>query len=369
LVGSAISLNTTAFTSNNNSFTIGDKDPQNVNQSFIGGLKHFWVSSVEHTQANITYFYNSGNVRDQGLVLNPVNLVFYFNFEGPLVDRGILDFGTASSGISVNTSESTFISVNPQTLINSFVVQVKNAGIWNNMVCWPLRNFQNGNTSGTAFSLGGKASINLSILNYLSGTTQTEQGLFTNDGSSVLSTILGSTNTWTDASLVSVMNTNVVMNGFAGFPLILQLSTNNYSNSGTYDLICNGDENRAYRGSIKNASTFVQTPDVTNTYRSRFIASTLTPSSVTCSINNSSPLSISNSTSQAAVFDRISVGTRYAGSNTPQISSANSYGGYDYAIAPPASYLAFKAIFDTNINISTFYSIYKNTLGVGLPLP
>jgi hypothetical protein len=39
--------------------------------------------------------------------------------------------------------------------INAFVVGVKALGLWNNMVCWPLRSAQNKGSGTTAYSLGG----------------------------------------------------------------------------------------------------------------------------------------------------------------------------------------------------------------------
>ncbi len=39
--------------------------------------------------------------------------------------------------------------------INAFVRGVKALGLWNSMVCWPLRSTQNAGTGTTAYSLGG----------------------------------------------------------------------------------------------------------------------------------------------------------------------------------------------------------------------
>jgi uncharacterized membrane protein (UPF0136 family) len=42
-----------------------------------------------------------------------------------------------------------------KTQINSFVKGIKDLGLYNNMVCWPLRSSQNAGTGTTAYSLGG----------------------------------------------------------------------------------------------------------------------------------------------------------------------------------------------------------------------
>jgi hypothetical protein len=47
-----------------------------------------------------------------------------------------------------------------QSQINSFVVGVKSIGIWDNMVCYPLRSSQNKGSGSTVYSLGGLGTYN-----------------------------------------------------------------------------------------------------------------------------------------------------------------------------------------------------------------
>jgi hypothetical protein len=49
--------------------------------------------------------------------------------------------------------------------ISDFVRGVKNLGLWNNMVCWPLRSTQNAGTGTTAYSLGGLGTFNGTLVN------------------------------------------------------------------------------------------------------------------------------------------------------------------------------------------------------------
>jgi hypothetical protein len=42
-----------------------------------------------------------------------------------------------------------------KTQINSFVKGIKDLGLYNNMVCWPLRSSQNAGTGTTAYSFRG----------------------------------------------------------------------------------------------------------------------------------------------------------------------------------------------------------------------
>ena len=49
--------------------------------------------------------------------------------------------------------------------INAFVKGVKNLGLYNSMVCWPLRSSQNAGTGTTAYSLGGLGTYNGTLTN------------------------------------------------------------------------------------------------------------------------------------------------------------------------------------------------------------
>jgi hypothetical protein len=49
--------------------------------------------------------------------------------------------------------------------INAFVKGIKNLGLYNNMVCWPLRSSQNAGTGTTAYSLGGLGTFNGTLVN------------------------------------------------------------------------------------------------------------------------------------------------------------------------------------------------------------
>jgi hypothetical protein len=49
--------------------------------------------------------------------------------------------------------------------INDFVKGIKALGLWNSMVCWPLRSSQNAGTGSTAYSLGGLGTYNGTLVN------------------------------------------------------------------------------------------------------------------------------------------------------------------------------------------------------------
>ena len=60
--------------------------------------------------------------------------------------------------------------------LSAFVKGVKELGLWSNMVCWPLRSTQNAGTGTTAFSLGGLGTYNGTLVN---GPTWTDSGVTT----------------------------------------------------------------------------------------------------------------------------------------------------------------------------------------------
>jgi hypothetical protein len=60
----------------------------------------------------------------------------------------------------INTSGAT-----DRAALNHFVKAVKRLGLWNSMVCWPLRSTQNAGTGSTAYSLGGLGTYNGTLIN------------------------------------------------------------------------------------------------------------------------------------------------------------------------------------------------------------
>lgn len=49
--------------------------------------------------------------------------------------------------------------------LNYFVKGIKRLGLWDDMVCWPLRSAQNAGTGSTAYSLGGLGTYNGTLVN------------------------------------------------------------------------------------------------------------------------------------------------------------------------------------------------------------
>jgi len=62
--------------------------------------------------------------------------------------------------VFINTSGAT-----DRAAINYFVKGIKRLGLWDDMVCWPLRSAQNAGTGSTAYSLGGLDTYNGTLVN------------------------------------------------------------------------------------------------------------------------------------------------------------------------------------------------------------
>lgn len=70
--------------------------------------------------------------------------------------------------LAVDSDAQSFITASGATdieAIDKFVKGVKNLGLWNSLVCWPLRSSQNAGTGTTAYSLGGLGTFNGTLTN------------------------------------------------------------------------------------------------------------------------------------------------------------------------------------------------------------
>jgi hypothetical protein len=89
----------------------------------------------------------------------------------------------------------------PRQQIRDFAKGVNDLGLWNSMVCWPLRSSQNYGSGTTAFSLGGLGTYNGTLVN---GPTWGASGL---------------TTTFTNTQFGSVSNQHAFTSLFFSSPL------------------------------------------------------------------------------------------------------------------------------------------------------
>jgi hypothetical protein len=74
----------------------------------------------------------------------------------------------ALRGPSVDPDVAAYVATSGATdvaALSTFVKGVKELGLWDDMVCWPLRSTQNAGTGTTAYSLGGLGTFNGTLVN------------------------------------------------------------------------------------------------------------------------------------------------------------------------------------------------------------
>ena len=76
-----------------------------------------------------------------------------------------LDIDTIRYAQRVKSGSGTTILTEPLKQINKFVIGVKKLGLWNSMVCWPMRGIHNAGTGSTVYSLGGLGTYNGTMVN------------------------------------------------------------------------------------------------------------------------------------------------------------------------------------------------------------
>jgi hypothetical protein len=86
-----------------------------------------------------------------------------------------LDRDTIAFAQRVRVGSGTTILPNNLIQLNKFVVGIKRMGIWNQMVCWPMRSTQNAGRGSTVYSLGGLGTFNGTMVN---GPTWGSNGMF-----------------------------------------------------------------------------------------------------------------------------------------------------------------------------------------------
>ena len=236
--------------------------------------------------------------------------------------------------------------------INAFVVGVKGLGLWNNMVCWPLRSAQNKGSGTTAYSLGGYGTFDGTLSGSILPTWQSTgiQSSGTNYSSyiSISSTITSLISS--GASIFGVV-TNDVDDNYAVFEVQNDVLGNQYPS-----VLCNFANGAGVIPVVtRNGSRYYQ-----NTRGGNFSA------------GFSSVAGIIRSTSQAN-FRNGSLIANETGLQQLNPTSSNRYriansGAYpNPGVICPFSFVSSTMLSDSDV--SSLHSLYKTTLGTGLGLP
>jgi hypothetical protein len=121
------------------------------------------------TASEVTQLWNNGAGRtyaslDSGLRTNLVSW-WALNQNSVTADsHGTNTLTNTGSVTATNIGPVVTALSDPRQLIIDFAQGIDRLGLWNSMVCWPLRSSQNASTTQTAFSLGGGGTFNAALI-------------------------------------------------------------------------------------------------------------------------------------------------------------------------------------------------------------
>ena len=229
----------------------------------------------------------------------------------------------------------------PRQQIRDFAKGVNDLGLWNSMVCWPLRSSQNYGSGDTVFSLGGLGTFNGTRVG---GPTWGTDGIAF-DGSKLMTTSgLVHNPSTTNSSLVAVVSSSEVAN------VVVIVEMNNGADAGVR---IRRDDSRYGISAVNNANgqvvTSISGSATANVFA--FTAGSFSPSQQ-FGVANGSQSSVETTTLGNA--NTISFQLGLAAAN---FSGTNAF----------AAYFGSTAL--TFAQTQSIRDLYKSTLGTGLGLP
>lgn len=320
----------------------------------------FWKRAISASE--VTALFNSGSGRTYASLDSSIrtNMVSWWDLSETSGNRAD-SFGsnTLTNNNSVGTTSQGVIvtgTANSRALILDFVKGVKDLGLWNNFVCWPLRSSQNAGTGTTAFSLGGLGTFNGTLVN---GPTWGADGIQVGGtGLSARVTVPISIRTFINngASIYGVLSNaaedNFVVfqcaDGSDGNPTYPSLTANQVNNTGVVPCVTrNGSRYfQSTRGGAFPAGFSSIAGVIRPTSQANYRNATL--------IANESGLAAMNPDSQVTVDSAYICGRG---------NGAITGGG----VISPFSLVSSQTY--TGTQLTQLNSLYKSTLGVGLGLP
>jgi hypothetical protein len=239
--------------------------------------------------------------------------------------------------------------------LSSFVRGVKSLGLWQNMVCWPLRSSQNSGgvdpTDTRVFSLGGLGTFQGTRVN---GPTWGVDGVTGNGTSAYIATQM-TTNRLTDlsASALFACGTNLETSGGASI-------------MGSYSSVTDNCLLDAWEPTTARRRGMIGDSNKTAIQATALSTAFLTASST----STSSLVLYSNGSS---VGSNTLARTPSSGSRPMSILSANVlFGGNDGPAGFTSATISVAGIVNAGLSaqtVSALYTLYKSTLGTGLGLP
>lgn len=275
-----------------------------------------------------------------------------------------LDVDTIAYAARVKAGSGVTILPEPLKQLNKFIVGIKKLGLWNSMVCWPMRSIHNAGRGSTVYSLGGLGTFNGSLQN---------SPVWNSDGSGIFFDqvvnykrvdIPVTTTGWTQASIGGVFrSTNLLP-----FTLLVTLDNANTVNDATAKLALSLFQ--------PNGQTIIRSQGLTGGDLSRYARITPNPTpsgynyyfgqtnNIYDPVNGNYFIQQNNSTGNT----QEGTGTLPYNSSGTSSFLFNTYG----TTATRADTAAFAVIFRRTLGLSTsnlFKQLFRQTIGSGLNLP
>jgi hypothetical protein len=323
----------------------------NNSQYLNGRVAAFGLWKRALTASEVTALWNNGAGRtyaslDTGL---RTNLISWWALNGTSSAVSLTDSHGGNNLTNNGTVTATNIgpivttTQNSRQLINNFVKGIKSLGLWNSMVCWPLRSSQNVGGGTTAFSLGGLGAFDGNLIN---GPAWGSSGInFNKTATQFIGTSL---------------NPNLTNNGIFVCSDWSQISSSEIQITAIGNRDIYGSGGRGASLGVTNASNLraISSPDGT-TINSFQITPLPTGFGCHSMLSNGSVLTVNQNNTQVA--------TQTIVSGTTQVSL--NIGSALYAQYTYKGVIPFAAAFYAPVSNTAIYNLYKSTLGLGLGLP
>jgi hypothetical protein len=348
------------FPNTTNTTRLG-RDPFGL--SLTGNLAGWGLWKRALTASEVSQLWNNGAGRTYASLDSTLrtNLVSWWALNQNSVTADSHGTNTLTNNGSVtapNIGPIVTTTENSRQLINNFVKGIKSLGLWNSMVCWPLRASQNAGAGLTARSLGGLGNFDGTLAG---GTlpSWTANGLSLAASSQMNASV--TTVPQNVTLLFAAAGDGAANTSFAQY-LQLQGSSTWVSNqAGFQDQQGNTDLYLTQRNSTFD-STAGTAPRLANPFRNStnfaFVAGSLNttaPSSNVRNLSAGTTNSLTPNTTGTNTLNRLQLNGRWAGSLELGTPHTAAFCGY----ITPAS----------DGQVSAIYSLYRNTLGIGLNLP
>jgi len=347
--GSAATLPSGVANQTTSDFSIGQYGNVAGNGLWLGLLSQcaIWKRALSATE--ITTLYNKGigltysSIVSAGLTSN-IQSYWALNQTSVTADSAgsntLTNNGTVTATVLSPIATST---ASARQLINSFVKQVKGLGLWSSMVCWPLRSSQNVGTL-SAYNLGGLSSSTATLVSGLTAASWESKGIAipNNVGWLTFPTMSDFSSGLFAGSVhlvnsVSAQNRGLSIESTVGSQVGGLWSP--YSDGNIYfDCLTTG-AGRINAPAAASANTFNMWSGSSN--------------GTAAYLNTTLKASGGTPTSMSSIFDATKFGRQQ------NISVFSGTVSFVFIIRAASS----------ATQVSSFYSVYKNTLGQGLSLP